>query len=417
MIHAFIFAGFLSVQPESMNFVLTARTARNFTPDKKGASAYERFVSYMRSFPAPRVLLHGGDFLPRPKKADLFKSRLFARYAAEAISRVKFDAVNVGSNELNWDVNFLLSEAARRGLKLVSASIVDSTDRYVFEPFVSLRIKKQKILITGMLEAPSPHPGLHILSPADVVQRLKDVVQKERPDIVVILLDATSRWYSTIASQFEASTIVLIFQSRIPGYVYAPQPLVKKVYVVDVPDEWRYVATVKISQDENIRGKVVDLINTPPLLGEGAFLLRAQLDTMPSVLTRPPQGFKGAEACRPCHAQEWKSWSRSSHAGAWNSVVKKERRDDPSCPRCHITGWYGSRDEIPSDAYVEKLSGVQCEACHGPGELHVSGKGPVPSGPDKKICSGCHTATYSRQFGKGTFPFTCTGVNVGPGKQ
>jgi len=88
----------------------------------------------------------------------------------------------------------------------------------------------------------------------------------------------------------------------------------------------------------------------------------------------PPNMFLGDKGCVRCHSQIWQQWRKSKHASAWESLERKKREDDGVCQRCHVTGMkvantvggFRSPHESPW------MTGVQCEACHGPGARHAT---------------------------------------------
>lgn len=81
-------------------------------------------------------------------------------------------------------------------------------------------------------------------------------------------------------------------------------------------------------------------------------------------LAAEPQ-YVGESKCRACHLAQHKAWSATKHAGAFETL-KPEDRSKPECLACHTTG-HGK-----SQAAGAQLTGVQCEACHGPGSLYKS---------------------------------------------
>lgn len=120
--------------------------------------------------------------------------------------------------------------------------------------------------------------------------------------------------------------------------------------------------------------------------------------------TAPPKNaaFVGADRCKVCHLPQHNVWIKTPHARALQTLG--EKRGDPACLPCHSTGLDGVRDPSAAD-----LSGVQCEACHGPGSLYkspilmsktkfsqnpeqarraVQGAGLVL--PDEQVCLRCH---------------------------
>ncbi len=78
--------------------------------------------------------------------------------------------------------------------------------------------------------------------------------------------------------------------------------------------------------------------------------------------------------------EEWADY----HPDDWK---KPERAWDTNCAGCHTTGF--DPEEL---TWVDP--GVGCEACHGPGSLHVAGGGDpdqIFGSVDSQVCGACHT--------------------------
>jgi hypothetical protein len=113
--------------------------------------------------------------------------------------------------------------------------------------------------------------------------------------------------------------------------------------------------------------------------------------------------YVGSDACRSCHAAEWETWSKSSHAAALGSLESKGQAGSAECLPCHTTAW-GRPGGFPAGSPPERhadLARVGCESCHGPGEKHVAEGsrklGTIVSLGDKcdscvilQICGSCH---------------------------
>lgn len=86
--------------------------------------------------------------------------------------------------------------------------------------------------------------------------------------------------------------------------------------------------------------------------------------------------FVGSDACKQCHAAEFKVWSEHPHSKAYDALEKKATRPglrnfDPECLSCHTTGFEydtGFKNKIDT----AKLINNGCENCHGPGSGHVA---------------------------------------------
>ena len=125
--------------------------------------------------------------------------------------------------------------------------------------------------------------------------------------------------------------------------------------------------------------------------------------------------YVGVTKCKMCHSSkamggtQYKVWQTTKHANALETL-KGDDAKNPKCLKCHTTG-YGKTAASGAD-----LSGVQCEACHGPGSAYKSTRimskkafkenrdaahqKAVDAGliiPDENVCKSCHNSE-SPQF-------------------
>lgn len=99
--------------------------------------------------------------------------------------------------------------------------------------------------------------------------------------------------------------------------------------------------------------------------------------------------YIGADKCKTCHSVEangdqFGHWSKSAHAKAFatlaSDAAKKiatekgvaDAQAGEQCSKCHVTA-FGVAAEMLK-AKPDKLQGVQCEVCHGPGEKHMKAR-------------------------------------------
>ncbi|WP_020468719.1 multiheme c-type cytochrome [Zavarzinella formosa] len=84
--------------------------------------------------------------------------------------------------------------------------------------------------------------------------------------------------------------------------------------------------------------------------------------------------YVGDGQCVACHQAEHAAWFNSKHAGAYKaletSVKPTGRQFDGECIICHTVG-YDYKTGFVNDKVTKHLMNVQCESCHGPGNLHV----------------------------------------------
>jgi hypothetical protein len=125
--------------------------------------------------------------------------------------------------------------------------------------------------------------------------------------------------------------------------------------------------------------------------------------------------YLGSGKCKMCHQAEHALWSELHHSKAFETLTPEQVASgkdmkDRACVQCHTTG-FGQPGGFVSAEKTPKLKGVGCEACHGPGSIHVqvmmmaamNDENPK----DKKIsknlgCSTCHNPhiSHKKVYGK-----------------
>jgi hypothetical protein len=98
--------------------------------------------------------------------------------------------------------------------------------------------------------------------------------------------------------------------------------------------------------------------------------------------------YAGADACKSCHQAIYEAWANTKHAKALGKLLASDRK--PPCIGCHVTG---TSEQIAAERDKPTFPGVQCEACHGPGSLHVADprvKAGLMKTPDERACTRCH---------------------------
>ena len=89
--------------------------------------------------------------------------------------------------------------------------------------------------------------------------------------------------------------------------------------------------------------------------------------------------FVGSQKCESCHEESYRIWKKSGHGRAYKTLVNLDppRDFDPECISCHVTGWHPTKffpyeTGYQSEEKTPRLIDTGCEACHGPGEKHVT---------------------------------------------
>ena len=111
--------------------------------------------------------------------------------------------------------------------------------------------------------------------------------------------------------------------------------------------------------------------------------------------------FSGDASCVRCHKAAARSCRGTAHAHAWRTLRDVGKTGHGDCVSCHVTG-YG---EVGGSSlgFSKGLENVQCEACHGPGSIHVEKRGlekplALRTSTPESVCTRCHNEKHSDTF-------------------
>jgi hypothetical protein len=129
--------------------------------------------------------------------------------------------------------------------------------------------------------------------------------------------------------------------------------------------------------------------------------------------------YVGADKCKICHKGEakgmvWETWEKSAHSKAFQTLVDKKDGSEKKaeCLACHSTGFGKPSGYAVTDS-TKALTGVGCEACHGPGADYkamniMKDKAKAKEAglviPTEAVCKTCHNEKATN-FDKTGFKF------------
>ena len=163
--------------------------------------------------------------------------------------------------------------------------------------------------------------------------------------------------------------------------------------------------TLVAASDPRIAQEKADKIHTIPLkdaMGEDAYN-----DAIGSGKYR----YVGNSKCRLCHRKFFLGRKKDPHDHAMQSLEKQGYENNAKCLICHATG-FKTPTGFTSLEKTPRLANVQCEGCHGPGNIHIKmakkemfnfKRGGFLAGTDKpkilkKMCISCHNKRWDRSY-------------------
>lgn len=228
------------------------------------------------------------------------------------------------------------------------------------------------------------HPADGVVVTGQLAPETVAAILKVEPAVLLV----AAQWGTTVTSQ--------------------PQEAGSGRWLMYLGDRGRRMATARVAYSSGtwqilpqVRYLGPDTPSAPAVESEVAAVLKEvdatnarSLESL-AVAPTPESTYLGAEACARCHAEAYQKWGLSPHARATKDLAIDHQERNPDCLVCHATG-LGKPGGYPREAVA--LAGVQCEACHGPGQGHPPRKLVVAS-PSADTCGVCHTPRDSPMFG------------------
>jgi hypothetical protein len=316
-----------------------------------------------------------------------------------AMQKMGYDAIGFGKNELRLPTGELVSVAADiRGKPspFVSANVglfgfasgLTATKRIV-------EAGGRKIGITAILGAEYQkeinNADIEMSAPEAALRKVLPDLKKENCDLLILLAYAAMGESAELARKFPEFDVVVT-----AGGVGEPpsdkaQPIGDKTLLVEVGEK-AMAAVVLGIYDEAPRLRYQRVLfdsrypASPQIktlfaayqgqlkeLGLAGLGVRAAPYPRRDVLGP----FVGSAKCESCHEESYKSWKKSGHAKAYETLVKADppRNSDPECISCHVTGWHPTEYFPYQGGFLSKektppLTDVGCESCHGAGGAH-----------------------------------------------
>jgi peroxiredoxin len=258
-----------------------------------------------------------------------------------------------------------------------SAGILDSEERFELAEYAGEPV----VLIFFLHTCPHCHHALEYLKKV-----LPEIPEAQRPKLVGV--EITGRTYAVRSAMSEAGLDFF-------PILFDDDNSIQSSYGVfgGVPDIFFIGRDGRI--DSRLEGWIAS--SHEPLTR----MRTAKIAGAPVPMILNTQGYSGNEVCSVCHEVETETWSFTTHASAFDTLVKHGAENDRECVSCHVVG-FGEPGGFTDPVNTPGLEDVGCESCHGRGGPHLS--------PDfvkdknyADVCATCHNPTHSLGFDYATF--------------
>jgi hypothetical protein len=356
----------------------------------------------------PAIKLDSGYFTdPTPT----YRERLSTLFALMGLEYLQYDAINLSTLDMNLGLNVLRRSAELFGLPLISANILDpGTAAPLFPPSRELTVRDAggreiaRVGIVGIANIVPPVyspgslirfglPGITSPSPTPVgstlpreyvvrlpLETLREHVPKlrERCSVVIVVSWLTPSAAREMARQVEGIDILVA-----GDYPEVPPPVdwEGNTLILSPGKDGMFINEALIRLDEKAGKEIIpseplwlgDSISKHPALTSfhQAHMVSYRECSADYSGTDHPRHFAGALTCRICHLEQYDRWKNTPHAGAFASLESGGQAQNPLCLSCHATALM-QPGGFRSAAQTPEMTGVQCEACHGPARDHIA---------------------------------------------
>lgn len=373
----------------------------------------------------PAILLDGGAFL----RAQGLRPDETADSIFEMLKSLEYTAVNIAEHEMGLGRASVSAKAKAAGVPALSANLVGSDGEPIIAPFLVKTIPSGDFepplaedFRVGILALTSSSCDLNKYPKADnSTLRVQDPIGaadrympdlRSQADLLIVLCDLKAEEIDSLVAAHPEIDAVACGRRHQPDELrgvskqvgqtlvfYGGKDLFKHYGLLEftfgsdgtiltAEGSCDLLEKGRIEQDEETARLIASLIKAQ------AAAIRAQ--TPSRAPSGPQKQYAGVSICKRCHASHLRQWETTDHARAFQTLTADEQLE-PDCVSCHTTG-YGTGGFVAKRS-TPKLTGVQCEVCHGPGVRHAANpSASVEFADPMASCLDCHTERRSPKY-------------------
>lgn len=368
----------------------------------------------------PLLVLDAGNLFFKERPFSDIEKKEFAlksEYILDAYQHMGCDAVNVGEADLFMGFEHLKHLQARATIPFISSNLYSKkSGKPVFQAYAIKEAAGIKIGILGLFsDTVSVEPSMTVQDPFKTVRTIIASLQKTCSFIIVLSnlgLDGDKKLAKNIPG------IDLIISGRATQRMLEPVKEGKSI-IVQAYRRGQYLGRLDVMVQAASSKPQFTMNNALIPLGEKiadhkaiAQLTkeyRARLIAMNrqeffreklngnNNETAGEALYVGVNQCASCHTPQYDNWLNTSHAFAYETLMKNCNNYDIECLPCHTTGFKEPGGFSIGHGNESAFLHVQCEACHGPGKKHKA-KGDIVREVAENICTQCHDEKNSPRF-------------------
>ena len=373
-----------------------------------GLSKRHSLINLLRERDENWILLSLGDLPGKVGRQDEIKMET----TLKALDQMGYTAHNIGEKDISMGIDLLGYLSQISSVDFISSNIVNLNPQILkIKPYVVKEIKIEgatlKVGILGIVSPGLIDGAYQEIEVVDPIESLKPLVSKlsDKTDLLILLSHAEIEDSAKIAEIYPEFDLIISGHMVDRPSLYLEK--VKDTYVVPVGEKGKYLGTVTMPSNSNLPSvEIISLDERFEDSPETKMLLKIYQQRLrdEELLQRvfkadPPLNltYIGNDDCAVCHNKIFKHWENTSHASAYETLVKAEHEYDPECIECHVIGLNYSTGFVTMES-TPGLKGVGCESCHGPGSSHKETQSKDYGAVDADSCIICHEVEHSPNF-------------------
>lgn len=351
-------------------------------------------------------------------------------FLCEETRKLGYEVFGVGSNDLNFGLEFLRNQEKKHGFVFTNANLrMAGQTKELFPPFVVREVGGMKV---GYISVISPRyeivtmtakpDNFEVLSPREALEKHLPELRKQAQLIVLLAQMPSQDIRQMLMDMGPGTGIDICVEGRDARQYRRINKVNGDVILVAANNEGKYQGQLDLVVSPD--GTVIDaavtihaLDNASPEIEEIAKRVnkfeaenKEQAGTVQGFTHTRGNGnagdrFLGVHNCARCHSDAARVYAQSAHAQAFQTLLSKGQDRNPECVSCHVVGFdhLNGYDQIPDPNVPgrETLKNVQCEACHSYGSDHArDGKWLAQA---RASCTTCHDQANSPNFDYETY--------------
>lgn len=366
--------------------------------------------------PENTIIINVGDCFADRSTDEVLKDK--ADFMFDVFDMMGMDVFSIGTRDLIFGLDYLVEKGRKTSYPFLCANMVNkSNSKPYFKPYVVLKKGGKRFLIAQVMDPLSEliDKDTKYKNPVDTLNEIKNSVKHDVFIPIFYTSKDTAKMWLEYIDGVDLAILGSYLSTQSAREFFNNAMLVynnyngRSMYYVDIKIDENSKVSINGPFNEQVSEHTV-LENKKITKMVEEFKKRNGLDKIKgstkTVYYQENYYYIGKDWCVKCHEEIVDSWSKSKHAHAMETLIKKGKQDDPECFRCHVTAVvdetkpeFKYTGEFISMAATPHMADVQCESCHGMADVHASeptdwfGQEVTP-----EVCMKCHTHERDPDF-------------------